>query len=238
MRLLEMTTSEFEAASPSVGFWPVGTVEAHDLGPLGTDVLAPEKLAADLADGFGAVLLPTLPFGLVSSLAGYPGGMWMAGGTYSSLIFELLASVARSGLKSVIVFNGHGGNTAALCEVLPAVWKETGLRTALVDWWTIASDIAEAEFGSGGGHGGADELSVVGAALPGFRLPSWDGSRSFRQLEGAKAWPSPRSAIRYSDSAPVPLTPESASRFYGAVRERMRGVIAGMLEGWGLQAEG
>jgi len=59
---------------PRLCFWPVGTIEAHDLGPMGTDVIAPE---------FNAVFLPTLPYGLVSSLSGYPGGMWVSVETYN-----------------------------------------------------------------------------------------------------------------------------------------------------------
>jgi creatinine amidohydrolase len=230
--LLEMTTSRFASEAPKLCFWPVGTVEAHDLGPLGTDVLAPEKLAGDLADSFGAVLLPTLPFGLVSSLAGYPGGMWMSAGTYSDLIFELLESLRRSGVESVVVFNGHGGNTETLSEVLPELWKKTGLRTAFLDWWTVTEDLAEAAFGSGGGHGGADELSLVRAALPGFELPAWDGSRAFLIRNGIKAWPAPKSALRYSSATPIPLTPESAEEFYRAVLSRIRGIVAEIVEGW------
>jgi creatinine amidohydrolase len=232
-RLLEMTTHEFAAEVPRLCFWPVGTVEAHDLAPLGTDVLAPEKLAEDLAGSFGALLLPTLPFGLVSSLAGHPGGMWMSDATYSRLIFELLASIRRSGIESAIVFNGHGGNTGVLSEALSEVWKKTGLKVAFLDWWSIAGDISEAAFGSGGGHGGSDELAIVHAALPGFALPCWDGSRSFFLRDGMKAWPAPGSAIRYSSGPSIPLTEESATDFYTAVRERIRSLVAEILDGWG-----
>ncbi|MBD3285565.1 hypothetical protein GF359_03860, partial [candidate division WOR-3 bacterium] len=105
MKLLEISTHQFAEKEPGLCFWPVGTMEAHDLGPIGTDVIAPEKLACDLAPEFDAVILPTLAYGLVSSLAGYPGGMWMSEETYQNLIFELISSLAISGVESVIVFN-------------------------------------------------------------------------------------------------------------------------------------
>jgi creatinine amidohydrolase len=232
MKLLEMNTHEFAKLAPKLCFWSVGTIEAHDLGPLGTDVIAPEKLATDLAPEFNAVLLPTLPYGLVSSLSGYSGGMWVSADTYKEMIFELLSSLAISGVEAVIVFNGHGGNTEALSEVLPEVWKETGLKTAFIDWWTAGSELSTEHFGSAVGHGGADELSLVYAANPSIIPSTWDGSRAYRYQEGLKAWPSPRSAIRYSDEVPKPLTPEGARAYYDALKQKITLLVREILAGW------
>jgi len=58
-KLLEMTTHDVAAAAPRLCFWPVGTIEAHDLGPLGTDVIAPQRLAEALCEEFDALLLPS-----------------------------------------------------------------------------------------------------------------------------------------------------------------------------------
>ncbi|MBN2378227.1 creatininase family protein [candidate division WOR-3 bacterium] len=231
-KLLEMSTHQFAKTEPSLAFWPVGTMEAHDLGPIGTDVIAPEKLAVDLASEFDAVLLPTLAYGLVSSLSGYPGGMWMDEDTYKNLVFELLASLAISGVEQVIVFNGHGGNTDALTHVLPEVWKETGMKTAFIDWWTLGKELSEEHFASAGGHGGADELALVYMANPGIVPETWDGSRAFLYRPGVKTYPSPRSAIKYSEDAPKPLTPESAKAFYEALKQKVKAVVADVLAGW------
>jgi len=162
---------------PRLYFWPVGTVEAYDLGPMGTDVIAPE---------FNAVFLPTLPYGLVSSLSGYPGGMWVSADTYNNLIFELLASLAISEVEAVILFNGHG----------------------------------------------AEELALVYAANPEIVPQTWGGSRAFRYREGLKAYPSPRSAIRYSEEQAKPFTPEKAAAYYEELKKRISEVIKDILSGW------
>lgn len=232
MKLIEMNTHDFAKVEPRLAFWPVGTIEAHDLGPLGTDVIAPEKLADDLADEFNAVLLPTLPYGLVSSLSGYPGGMWMSADTYKSLIFELLASLAVSGVESVIIFNGHGGNTEVLSDVLPEVWKETGMKTAFIDWWLVDKELALEYFGSARGHGGAEELALVYAVNPKIVPQTWDGSRAFRYRDGVKTYPSPRSAIRYSDEEARPMTAESAKAYYDALKAKVAAVVKDILAGW------
>lgn len=232
MKLLEMSTHDFAKQDLHLAFWAVGTIEAHDEGPLGTDVIAPEKLASDLAPEFNALLLPTLPYGLVSSLAGYPGGMWMSEDTYKSVVFELLSSLAISGVEQVIVFNGHGGNTDALLKVLPEVWKETGLKTAFIDWWTVGKELSDEHFGSASGHGGADELALVFMANPDITPSSWDGSRAFRYREGVKSWPSPRSAIKYSDDGPRPLTPESAKTYYEELKLKISEAVRDILAGW------
>jgi creatinine amidohydrolase/Fe(II)-dependent formamide hydrolase-like protein len=232
MKLLEMNTHDFAKLEPRLCLWPVGTIEAHDMGPLGTDVIAPEKLATDLVSEFNALLLPTLPYGLVSSLSGYPGGMWMSDDTYRNLIFELLASLAVSGVESVIIFNGHGGNTNALSRVLPEVWKETGLKTAFIDWWSVGKELSEEHFGSAAGHGGADELALVYAASPTSPIIPWDGSRSFLNRDGIKAYPSPHSSIRYSNIQPRTLSPESALAFYTALKDHIRNIVKEILSGW------
>lgn len=231
MKLLRMTTHEFARLDRSLSFWPVGTVEAHDKGPLGTDVIAPEKLAEDLAPEFGAILLPTLPFGLVNSLSGYPGGMWMEKDTYRSLVVELLDSASVSGIEQVIVFNGHGGNSETLAEALSEVWKRSGTRTALVDWWVVGDGIAREIFGSSAGHGGSDELALVQAAIPDF-VPEWDGSGSWLDREGVKAYPVPACSIRYSDGGARPFSIESAALYYEKLKDRVRGIVSELLEGW------
>ncbi len=231
MKLLEMTTRDYANLSPRYLFWPVGTVEAHDRGPLGTDVIAPEKIASDLCGEFGAVLLPTLPFGLVNSLSGYPGGMWMSAETYRYLVVELLESLASSGAEGVIVFNGHGGNTDVLTGALSEVWKASGMRTALVDWWVAGEEIAGEIFGSSAGHGGSDELSVVHAAMPGFG-PEWKGTGSWLSLPGVRAWPSPASSIRYSGGPATPFTTDRAEEYYRRLLDRLLTIVGGILDGW------
>jgi len=232
MQLLETNTHDFAGAAHRLAFWPVGTIEAHDLGPLGTDVLAPLKLATDLAPRFSAVLLPTLPFGLVSSLAGYPGGMWISDETYRRLVFELLESLQHSGIREVVIFNGHGGNTSALAAVLPEVWKTHRIKSAFVDWWRVGQDLSEKHFGSAGGHGGADELALVRAFDPSLAPQSWDGSRAFAAPSGVRAYPAPRSAIRHSTGPSIPMTAASATAFYDELLERLALAVTALLDGW------
>jgi len=232
MKLLETNTRDFARAGRRLAFWPVGTIEAHDLGPLGTDVIAPLKLATDVLPRFDAVLLPTLPFGLVSSLAGYPGGMWMSDETYQRLILELLGSLSGSGIRQVVVFNGHGGNSAALARVLPEVWKSHHIMAAAIDWWTVGQDLSEKHFGSAGGHGGADELALVRAHDPALAPETWDGSRAFVAHPGVRACPAPRSAIRYTTGEARPMTPTSATAFYDDLLQRVTQVLTALVQGW------
>jgi hypothetical protein len=189
MKLLEMSTHEFAQADIQLCFWPVGTIEAHDLGPLGTDVIAPEKLANDLAAKFNALLLPTLPYGLVSSLAGHPGGMWMSEQTYRGLIFELLSSLAVSGVEQVILFNGHGGNTDTLSHRL----VDPGRRSVRGVLWLCRRPRRRRRAGPGGsGETFPDARDLgwkPGVCLPsrcqGLSLPSIGPSLLHRSGQGA-----------------------------------------------------
>ena len=43
---------------------PVGILEAHGAAALGTDILIPERMSVLLAEPVGALIAPTIPYGV------------------------------------------------------------------------------------------------------------------------------------------------------------------------------
>jgi creatinine amidohydrolase len=92
-------------------------VEPHGPLPVGTDNIIAEYLANSLAERFQAGVLPLFPFGINRSLYGYKGGISISPETFKNVIYEVCYSLKFSGVKEVVIFNGHGGNTQHLREV-------------------------------------------------------------------------------------------------------------------------
>ncbi|MFO7650572.1 MAG: creatininase family protein, partial [bacterium] len=75
-RLAELTWREFGAAVPrrtDLVLIPVGTIEAHGVTALGTDNAIPESIAARIAGPLGALIAPTINYGITKTLLPWPG---------------------------------------------------------------------------------------------------------------------------------------------------------------------
>ncbi len=178
---------------PSRVFFPVGTVEPHGPLPVGTDNLIADYLAYSLAERFKAGVIPLFPFGVNRSLYGYRGGISISPETFKNVIYEVCGSPRFSGVKEIVVFNGHGGNTQHLRDVLFKVYSEFGIMCASIDWWVIGKEDSLNIFGRTGRHGGMEELALVYMAYPEVKV---SGSYpAYHPKDGIFTYPSPRSIL-------------------------------------------
>ena len=165
----ELTGKAFEGIKKDVAILPVGTVERHGNHlPLGTDYIIPEYLAARVAEalGEGAVVMPTIPYGVSTSLSHLPGTIDVGYDAFMAYVEAVLREVARNGFRAALVINGHGGNTRALHIVAKRVAFETGIKVGVVDWWAdVAQEVRERLF-TAPGHAGEDETAAVLAIRP------------------------------------------------------------------------
>ena len=98
---------------------PVGSTEQHGPnGPLGTDALCPEAVAAAAAERLGVLVAPTLALGVAPYHMAFPGTITLAPETFEAVLRETIASLARHGFAHVYVLNGHGGNLPFIRGVL------------------------------------------------------------------------------------------------------------------------
>ena len=93
---------------------PIGTVEAHGITMTGTDVMIPESLSNDMADDLNAFVLPTMPYGITSSLLPYSGSIDISAEALKRIVLDIAHSVIKDNFKYLIIMNGHGGNNNAL----------------------------------------------------------------------------------------------------------------------------
>lgn len=145
---------------------PFGSLEPHGVIPNGTDNLAPEAMARDIAAKVDALIAPTLNYGMTEAMKAYPGAVSIPAEVYSPFAESVLDNLAANGFKNIIVLNGHGGNTAALNAAATKVANARRVRVLVVNWWTLADDITKAVFKQNGGHAGNNETAYIQAFLP------------------------------------------------------------------------
>jgi len=112
------------AGSATVAVLPVAAIEQHGAHlPLATDVIIGEGLlAAALTQRDGArvdetppvVVLPTMAIGSSLEHTGFAGTLSVAPETAIAVIESIGESLARVGIRRLLIFNSHGGNKAVV----------------------------------------------------------------------------------------------------------------------------
>ena len=131
----EMTTAEFARldATRVIALLPVGAIEQH--GPhlpvvvdacinAGIVARALELLPADLP----VTVLPMLPVGKSDEHLAFPGTLSLSAETLARLWTEVGLSVARAGVRKLVLFNSHGGQP----QVMEIVARDLRVRLGMV----------------------------------------------------------------------------------------------------------
>ena len=158
---------------------PVGSTEQHGpTGLIGTDALCAELIARAVGEATGALVAPTLNYGMAQHHMGFCGTMTLRPQTLLAVLVDLLGSLAQHGFERCLVVNGHGGNMATIMAAfselharasLAEARRSPSLRCRLRNWWTPPAVMqAQRElFGErDGSHATASEISVTRYALP------------------------------------------------------------------------
>ncbi len=141
---------------------PIGMTEAHGHHcPLGTDMLIPRKFLELLEERMGSEILiaPEIPYGHSWHLAPFPGTINISPAVFEEYVSQVASELVRWGLKKIVFFNGHGGNTPMLLQIMEKL-TDRGVTSLLINWWQdFYQEILSVCEGQG--HAGEDETSAV-----------------------------------------------------------------------------
>jgi creatinine amidohydrolase len=212
---------------------PVGTIEAHGPGALGTDVYIPQYLAQRLAGPLNALLAPAVPYGLTRSLIGFPGSLTVSPETLTAYVRETAESLAQAGFKYIILMNGHGGNNDSLKPVGEHLWRRHRARTLTIHWWQAVEDLGLKYFG-GTGHAGADELASLMAVDPGLvTVSDYKKEEAGDYPPGFSPFPFHASLILNQRGRGYPVFDQDKARKYmDEVVKHLHKEAAGILKAW------
>ena len=154
---------------------PLAATEQHGPHlPLGTDVMIAEAYLAQvreiLPDKIPATFLPVQPIGVSTEHLAYPGTLSLPAETALKVWIALGESVARAGIKKLVMVSSHGGNSAAMSLVAQDLRADHGLLVITTGWnrlsapeqWFSADEVRH------GIHAGAIETSIMLARYPQF----------------------------------------------------------------------
>ena len=171
----EMTNPEVEAflRDHDTVIVPTGSTEQHGPhGPLLTDVLVPVEVARRVAPEVGAVVAPSINYGLSYPHVGFTGVVHLRVPTFMALVEDVCVSLAAIGFRRIVFLNGHYDNTYAIAyacanaaDRLPA-----GTRAFPINYWDgMTAEQAGEFFGPTTGlHANRGETSAVLAINPDF----------------------------------------------------------------------
>ena len=167
--LPHLTWPELEAtvARTDVAIMPIGSIEQHGPAlPLGTDTLLAERVAREAARRADAVCVPSTWVGLSSHHMAFPGSLTLSDEVFVRYVLEVAGSLARHGFRKILLYNGHGGNEAAMAYLVDRITKTTGASAALFG----IAELRKIYLGGNAHlldiHAGINETSGVLAAYP------------------------------------------------------------------------
>ena len=154
--------------SEAVALMPLGAVEQHGPHlPLITDTRIAQGLADEAmmrcAPTRQLFCLPALSMGQGIEHAGHPGTLALEPATFEAVLYDLGASVARSGLRRLILFSAHGGNLASADTAALRLRRDFGLLVVKACYFDFPPlpDALPAHEAREGLHGGALETALM-----------------------------------------------------------------------------
>ena len=174
---MEMTWQDVAAAGADAGRWiavlPLAAVEQHGPHlPLGVDTFIAGAYLARvrdlLPDGLPATFLPIQRIGVSAEHLAFPGTLTHSAATAIAAWTELGDSLARAGLRKLVMVTSHGGNVAAMEVVARDLRTRLKMLAVTVGWHRFgypdgAFTPQEKKHGI---HGGDIETSLMLAAKP------------------------------------------------------------------------
>ncbi|KPJ88958.1 MAG: amidase [Gemmatimonas sp. SG8_17] len=230
--LNEVAWYTVRATSYEVAVLPWGATEAHNLHlPYGTDSLESTHIAGEAArrateGGASVVVLPTMPVGVNAQQLDIPLTLNLNPSTQAAILRDLVRSLAESGVRKLVVLNGHGGNDfKAMIRELDV---DTSLFLCTMNWYDIVDPAPF--FAESGDHGGEMETSLMLYLEPALVLPlelAGDGkARPFRVTALRERWAwAPRQWTEVTDDTgvgdPARATADKGREYFAAVTAKI-----------------
>src|SRR5260221_1682516 len=123
---------------------PLAATEQHGPHlPLGTDVMIAQAHLAGVRDlqppAIPATFLPVQPVGISAEHIGYPGTLTLPVEVALRTWMALGESVARAGIKKLVMVTSHGGNSAAMTLVAQDLRARCGLLAVTTGWSRLSA---------------------------------------------------------------------------------------------------
>jgi creatinine amidohydrolase len=172
---MDMTWQDISGAETRrwIAVLPLAAVEQHGPHlPLGVDTYIAEaylaRVRALLPDDLPVTFLPVQRVGISAEHLAFPGTLTLSAPTAIAAWTELGESLARAGVRKLVLVTSHGGNVAAMELVARELRTRHAMLAVTVGWHRFGypDGAFSGEEKKHGIHGGDIETSLMLAARP------------------------------------------------------------------------
>ncbi len=168
VRMERMTQNEIEAVIEEnrLVIIPTGATEAHGPHmPTDTDTHQAGHISYLLAQRIGAVVAPTVNYGVSKTFENFPGTISLSIPLYQELVYEVGMALVKMGFKNLLILNGNRPNGTANDAVARRLQDDLDnnhdfMVTAVSYWEPGAAAIHEMRKSQVGGMGHAGEYET------------------------------------------------------------------------------
>lgn len=166
----ELTTVDFAGldAETTLALLPLAATEQHGTHlPLSTDADIADGVIAEtikrLSGDFDLLIMPRLDIGLSPEHADFPGTLTLEPETMIAVLREIGAGVADAGLRKLVLFNTHGGQSRILDIAAQALRRSRKMLVVSVNIYRLwrAGELFSEDEVRHGIHAGAIETSIM-----------------------------------------------------------------------------
>ena len=141
---------------------PFGSIEQHGPHlPCGTDSIAADLVATELAEILDAIVVPAGPYGITPIHAGHPGTISLRRNVFESYLSNLCSEVVAMGARTFVFVNWHEGNIASLDSVATDLQANNDVLVVTAHACYTAQRIYAAAGGELTHGGGIETLAVL-----------------------------------------------------------------------------
>jgi creatinine amidohydrolase len=158
-----------------VAVLPVGAVENHGPHlPVDTDAVIAEAICKRVGELIPntVLVMPTVHYGMSQHHMDFPGTVTVRPHILTEYVIDICNSLVDHGFKTILIVNGHGGNTPSLDVAARRTVTERGVLCTAVSWWDppkVKQTYQQLKVYDEQGrvdHGGITETSIYLAAKP------------------------------------------------------------------------
>jgi creatinine amidohydrolase len=178
--LADLTLADVRKTDWQLAILPMGATEPHNLHlPYATDTLQVDAIADRIAEkawqqGAKVLVMPAVPYGTETNLREFPFALNLSPSTLFAMLTDMLASLEQSGIRKLLLLNGHGGNEFK--PWLREIYGRTQVQVFLCNWFAVLKDVSTGLFEHPDDHAGEMETSLVMALRPDLVALKQDGT--------------------------------------------------------------
>lgn len=124
---------------------PCGSIEQHGPHlPLDVDFFDIVYLADRVVEACGSpkpFVLPGIPYGVAYHHEDFKGTISISNHALSALVYDIGISLSKSGIKKLIILNGHGDNSPTLLYAAQMINRDTGIFVCVESGETSDADL-------------------------------------------------------------------------------------------------